>query len=152
MNINGAFPSNHLRAADLNGRSFTLLMGDVKMAELDDGEKPALHFQNAEKPLVLNKTNASTIAAIYGEETQNWFGQKIEIYPTETDYQGKRVACIRVRAPQGQQTQQQAAMTAQAPAAAPGISHQQNAAMAGQMPPPGPLDDEIPFAPIRDLP
>ena len=133
MNIDSAFPSDNLKASDLQGRSFTLTMGDVKMGEIGDDKKPILHFQDAEKPLVLNKTNANTIAEVYGTETNNWFGQKIEIYPSETDYQGKRVPCIRVRRPM-----QQAAPAAQAPM--------------GQTAGNGGLDDEIPFAPLRDLP
>ena len=51
---------------------------------------------------MLNKTNANTIADIFGEETDNWYGHPIEVYPSETDYQGKRVACIRVRAVRAQ--------------------------------------------------
>lgn len=102
MNINGAFPSDYLKAADLNGRPYKMAMGRVTLEKIGDDERPVLHFQGADKGLVLNKTNANTIAAIFGDETDNWYGHPIEVYPSETDYQGKRVACIRVRAVQAQ--------------------------------------------------
>jgi hypothetical protein len=104
MNINGAFPSDFLKASDLNGRPYKMSMGRVTLEKVGDDERPVLHFQAADKGLVLNKTNANTIAAIFGEETDGWFGHPIEVYPSETDYQGKRVACIRVRAVQAQQS------------------------------------------------
>lgn len=115
MNINGAFPSDYLRASDLNGRAFTMNMARVELAKIGDDEKPILYFQGADKGLALNKTNAGTISDLYGDETDNWFGRPIEVFPDQTDFQGKRVACIRVRAPQGQPTQQQNAMASQAP-------------------------------------
>jgi hypothetical protein len=98
--------------------------------KIGDDERPVLHFQGADKGLVLNKTNANTIAAIFGEETDNWFGHPLEVYPSETDYQGKRVACIRVRAVQ-----------AAAPAPAPAPAPVQTTAPAGATP----FDDEIPW-------
>lgn len=128
MNISGAFPSDYLKAADLGGRPYRMAMGRVTLEKIGDDERPVLHFQGADKGLVLNKTNANTIASIYSEETENWFGQPIEVYPSETDYQGKRVACIRVRAVQAPQQglvvgqQQPAPQQPQGYAGNPGLS------------------------------
>lgn len=97
MNINQAFPSDYLKAADLGGRAHKLLMGQLTSEKIGNDQRPVLHFQNAGKGLVLNRTNANTIVSMYGEETDNWFGQSITIFPDQTDYQGRRVDCIRIK-------------------------------------------------------
>ena len=132
MNIGQAFPSDWLKAADLQGQSHAVRMDVVRMEDVGDpkGDKPVLHFQGKSKGLVLNKTNASTIAAAYGDETQSWHGQPLELFPSETDYQGRRVACIRVRVP------------AQAPAQPTPQNDGQPLGPAYDGPPP---DDEIRF-------
>ena len=63
------------------------------------GEDTALvcYFQGAKKGLVLNKTNANTIAELYGPQTENWHGRVITLFPTQVDYQGRQVPAIRVR-------------------------------------------------------
>jgi hypothetical protein len=59
--------------------------------------KPIVFFQGAEKGLVLNKTNANTIAGMYSPETSNWIGKQVTLFPTQVDFQGRQVAAIRVR-------------------------------------------------------
>lgn len=71
---------------------------DVGAAGADE-HKPVLYFVGKTKGLVMNKTNASTIAEAYGDDTDQWVNQPLTIYPTTTDYAGKRVACIRVEVP-----------------------------------------------------
>ncbi len=99
MNIDTAFPSKWLRAVDLRGRDFTLTILRCLEEAVGRGgdELPVLYFHGAEKGLALNKTNANTIADSLGPETDNWIGQKITLYPTKTDFEGKRVDCIRIR-------------------------------------------------------
>jgi len=99
MNINEAFPSQWLSAADLQGREILTTMADVRMEEVGGDPKMVLYFQGAQKGLVLNKTNANNISDVYGPETGAWFGQQIIVYPTTTDFQGRTVACIRVKRP-----------------------------------------------------
>ena len=100
MNIQGAFPSQYLKAADLQGRRVTVTIADVKMEDIGGDHKPVLRFQGKDKGMVLNKTNASLIAEIArSDETDEWSGVKIVLYPTKTDFQGKRVDAIRVDDP-----------------------------------------------------
>lgn len=102
-NINEAFPSDYLRAADLNGRTIKLTIADCVMEEIgrgrDASRKPVLYFKGAKKGLALNKTNSMTIAGAYGPETDDWVGAEIEVFPTMVDYQGKQVDAIRVKIP-----------------------------------------------------
>src|SRR5262245_40173132 len=102
MNINGAFPSTYLKAADLQGRRITVAIAAVKMEDIGSDTKPVLHFQGKDKGLVLNKTNANMISEICGtDETDDWSGKRVVLYPTKTDFQGKRVDAIRVDYPDG---------------------------------------------------
>jgi len=124
MNINGAFPSNYLKAADLQGRRALVTISHLKMEDIGDDHKPVVYFSGKEKGLVLNKTNANMITEIAKtEETDRWSGLAIVLYPTKTDFQGKRVDAIRVDYPA-------------------------NGQMAAPAPPPPPAEvtaDDIPF-------
>ena len=102
MNINEAFPSEFLKAGDLNGKPYTLTMSHVTMDKIGDETKPVVHFSNAKASLVLNKTNAQSIVDMHGPETDDWTGRDIVVVPAMTDFQGKRVACIRIDVPQRQ--------------------------------------------------
>jgi hypothetical protein len=99
VKISAAFPSNYLKAADLNDRNVMVVMDRVEMEDIGGDHKPILYFQGKDKGLVLNKTNSNNISAIYGDDTDEWTGRQIVLYPAMTDFQGKTVPCIRVRAP-----------------------------------------------------
>lgn len=102
MNINQAFPSKFLKAADLNDTALNVTIKGVKMETVaQDGDiKPVVYFDGQSKGLVLNKTNTRKIIGIAGTaETDEWTGKIIQIYPTETEFAGETVECIRVREP-----------------------------------------------------
>ncbi len=107
MNMNDAFPSKYLKAADLKGQRVRVTMEDVNMASFDSGDepKPCVVFRGKKKGLVLNKTNSNTIVDIYGPDTDAWFGKDITIYPTTTEYQGRMADCIRVQVESRQTSQ-----------------------------------------------
>lgn len=96
------FPSKYVRAADLQGRDVTVEIASVAMEELvmaggKKDKKPVMHFAGKDKSLVLNKTNATTIAKTLGNDTDQWVGKSITLYPTKTACGGEQVDCIRVR-------------------------------------------------------
>ncbi len=101
--IDGMFPSRWLTAADLGGadRVVTITELDDPIDVGGDGKeddfRPVLQINEHKKGIVLNRTNADTIKAMYGEDVDTWPGRKITIYPTTTEYKGKTVACIRVK-------------------------------------------------------
>jgi len=101
MNIDSAFPSTYLKAADLGGRRVAVIIRDVLIETIADGEKkPVVYFENKEKGLCLNKTNAHMIVEIVGSaETEEWTGTKIVMFSTKVDFGGKRVDGIRVDYP-----------------------------------------------------
>ena len=103
MKMSSAFPSRYLKAADLDERKVLLRMSHVEMEDVagtgPDSTKPVLYFKGKKKGLVLNVTNARTIASAYGDDTDAWEDRQIELYPTETEFQGKVVPCLRVCIP-----------------------------------------------------
>ena len=98
MRMSSAFPSAYLKAADLNGRRITIQMDRVEMEDIGGDHKPVLYFLGTDKKMVLNKTNASEIIDTYGDETESWRGQTIELYEARVEFQGKKVNAIRVNA------------------------------------------------------
>jgi hypothetical protein len=81
--------------------------------------KFALHFDELEKPLVLNSTNGQIIAAITGsQESDGWAGKKIVLYfDPNVSFGGKLTGGIRCRAPKAGSVVADAKQGAPAPAA-----------------------------------
>jgi hypothetical protein len=101
MNIDEQYGENkYLKAEELDEDMVVTIRG-VKVETLGQGkdaeEKPVVYFKELPKGLALNKTNATTIKTLYGPETDDWKGQKITLWATEVDFQGKMVPAIRVR-------------------------------------------------------
>lgn len=101
---NDRFPSNYLRAADLNGRELVVTIDRVEEAEFEnDGKKkikPVVYFRDeGVKPMVTNKTNFLLIAGICGEDDNAWPGKKICLYPDMVAFKGNVSEAIRVKRP-----------------------------------------------------
>lgn len=99
MNIEEAFPSKYLKAADLKGQRITVKMDRIESDTVGDDNKVILYFQGKEKGLVLNVTNKNMIVDTYGPETEDWTGQPIILYEAMVQYQSKMVPAIRIMAP-----------------------------------------------------
>lgn len=101
MNIQNAFPSKWLKSGDVEEGDLILTIREVVMEDIGSGEqqerKPVLYFEETEKGMVLNKTNADTISRLHTPETDNWIGKKISIFATEVDFAGKQTLALRVR-------------------------------------------------------
>jgi arabinogalactan endo-1,4-beta-galactosidase len=97
MRISAAFPSKYLKAADLQGKQVKVVMSHVETETMGDDNRPVLYFQGKEKGLVLNKTNANSISAVYGDDTDDWRGREIVLIEAMVDFQGKTMAAIRCR-------------------------------------------------------
>lgn len=104
------FDRDYIYAYDLQGKDVPVTISVVKGMKLKGNDqkeqkKPVLWFVEAKdgRGLALCKTNAKIIAALYGNNTDQWIGKRITLYPTTTDAFGKTVECIRVRpqAPRG---------------------------------------------------
>jgi hypothetical protein len=101
MLIDELYPSKFLRCADLGGRPMRVTIAGIKREDVGGEPKVVLSFANGERSLILNKTNARTIAKTLGDETRAWAGKDIVLVPAQIDFKGDIVDAIRVRsAPQ----------------------------------------------------
>ena len=63
-----------------------------------DGEqKWIIYFREAQKGLVLNRTNASTLEFLYGSDSDVWLGKPVVLFTEMTSYMGKPCLGIRMR-------------------------------------------------------
>lgn len=131
MKVSEAFPSKYLRAADLQGKNVAVVINSAEYEQIGDDNKIVVYFQGKEKGLVLNKTNANNIAIVYGDDTDDWRGGDLVLFPAMVDFQGRTVEAVRVRVPPRK-------AAAQSPAAPPQNGGHPNA-------PHNNMDDEIPF-------
>lgn len=123
MNINQLKESKYLKKEDVATPILVTITGGEMKNLAMEGKPPEerflLYFEEVEKPLVLNSTNAQICAAITGsDETDDWVGHKVVLYnDPNISFQGKLTGGIRVRAPKGQA--KPAPKPAPAPAPAP---------------------------------
>jgi hypothetical protein len=128
------FPSKYLKVADLAGKPRDVNIERAPQEELGSGDdkevKTVLYFSDGTtKPLPLNMTNWDAVAAIAGDDTIDWPGHRIELYPSTTTMKGSPVDCIRIRPPRQKQLPQKPKAKAAAMAAAADDD----------------MDDDIPF-------
>ena len=101
MNINSAFPSKYLKAADAD-EPIILTITKVKVETIGQGpkaeQKPVIYFKEVEKGMVCNKTNAKIISGICkSDDTDDWSGKQIKLIATEVEFQGDLIMSLRVR-------------------------------------------------------
>jgi hypothetical protein len=107
MRIDAKSNSKSLRKEDVL-QPFVAIISDVRVQTFEKTsrspreDKDMLHFADPSvKPLGLNVTNKRVLIAAYGDETDNWRGQPVEIYvdPNVTNSRGEIVGGIRLRIP-----------------------------------------------------
>jgi hypothetical protein len=107
MKIVAAGNSKNLRKEDVP-HPFIAIISEVrvqtfeKTARSPREDKDMLHFTDPNvKPLGLNVTNKRVLVTAYGDESDNWRGQPVEIYvdPNVTNSRGEIVGGIRLRIP-----------------------------------------------------
>lgn len=104
------FDSSCFRVWHLSGKDRTFRIERVTRltSELASGGKreikkqPKLELSDSKGqavplPLLLNKTNAKTIAQMYGNNPSAWVGKLVTLFPSTTSVGGSEVDCIRVR-------------------------------------------------------
>jgi hypothetical protein len=97
--VSQVYSSNYLYAADLHGEAKLVEITGVAEVVLNGAKKLAVYFASFDKPLVLNKTNARTIAGLHGDDPNAWLGKKVELYRSKVRFNDELVDCIRIRPP-----------------------------------------------------
>lgn len=102
--ISEMLPSKYLKKEDV-GEGVLVTCGKVvKVNVAVEGADPeykwALHFDEMDKPMILNSTNLQIIGNIHGEDTDGWVGKQIVLYTDHNvSFGGKVIGGIRARAP-----------------------------------------------------
>lgn len=141
VNISEAFPSKYLKSQDLQGEVVRVKVKDVLVEEIGTDRKMVMYFVGKEKGMVLNKTNAVTIGDAYGEDTDAWVGQPVELFSMKVEFNGRMVDGLRVRVPKRVGAQQ-------APARQQydnGFDSENPAPPASRQQQRDPLDQDVPF-------
>lgn len=156
MNIEELFPGKYLKAADLAEGELQMIIASVQREQMQqtNDEKAVIRFHDEDRGFILNKTNMNTIATAYGKFTEAWIGQPLVLFATSTDFQGRQVACVRVRVPSAQPPAaplQAVAPTAPVQPVAPAVAPVQPVATPAPQPVVQPVapeaapQDEVPF-------
>lgn len=102
INMNDAFPSKWLKAADVEDDRI-VTMRNVTMEEVADGErKPVLWLEEFDKGVVLNKTNGTNISQLYGPDSDGWIGRQMTLSTAWVDFNGKSTLSLRLYPPRKQ--------------------------------------------------
>ena len=99
MKLTEVFPSNFIKAEDLQGRDVTVIISNAQIEKLGNDNKLVMYFKGKDKGLVCNKTNAGRISYLYGDDTDDWIGKPIVLTSEFVEFQGKSVKAIRVKPP-----------------------------------------------------
>lgn len=143
MRLNDAFPSNYLKADDLEEADVIVTITGCEIEELgkEKERKPVLTFRGTDKKMVLNKTNWQTIAKVLGtDETDEWIGKRITLFTAQVESFGETVLAIRVRLKAPAQQAQAQSTTTGASSAKAALRVALDGEHGG-----APQDDEIPF-------
>jgi len=93
---------NYIKFEDLRGKEIRVIIGDVKIEDVKDGDKNekklVATFVGKDKGLILNRTNAESIAEIAGtDDYEKWPGTAVILHGDKTTFGGKKVDCLRIR-------------------------------------------------------
>jgi len=105
MKLSDMYPRRYATGEDLQGKAITLTIEKISREKMHpqpnspEVEKWVAYFKEARKGVVLNRTVAYQIAEFLGsEETDDWTGKRITLYPQPMTVAGRKVTAIRARA------------------------------------------------------
>ncbi len=95
-------PGKYWQAFELEGKDLTVTITRIVGEEVEGEEgrkarKPVIYTSELPRPIVLNKTNAKTLIALYGADYRQWVGKRFVMYPTMVKFGREDVEAIRFR-------------------------------------------------------
>jgi hypothetical protein len=104
MKISKMFPKRYATGEDLQGKTITLTIAKIAIEKMHpqpnapEAEKWVIYFMETKKGIILSRTLANQIAEVLGsDETDEWLGKRIMIYPQPMTVAGRKVTAIRTR-------------------------------------------------------
>lgn len=133
MDMKNVFPSPWYSASDFDGVGKNFTIGNVMMQQVAADFKPVMYFNGVEKALVLNPTNNKLLIAMFGAESKEWTGKRINLYSFTAMFGGQPQLRLGVRA-----ADESGRTPTEAPAKTP--DYEQRAMAAREE-----FNDEVPF-------
>ena len=85
-----------LNAANLKTGPATLTVASAAEKLIKGEKKLVLGFKERKEQLICNVTNARTLSERYGDDTDAWVGQSVQLVVVPVSYQGKSMPGIRI--------------------------------------------------------
>jgi hypothetical protein len=105
--IGDLYPSKYFKESDLNV-PLLLTIKEVTIEEVGRGgekdTRPIIHFEESQKLLTVNKTNARRLEKIAkSDDTDNWGGKRIVVFwDQDVEFGGEITGGVRIRAPKSE--------------------------------------------------
>ena len=92
------FPSRFMKADDVDKEQPIYTIADVSAEVIGEDQlnKLVVMFFQTTKNLVLNKTNAFNLQAMYGKNPNDWIGKHVTLYTEFVSFRGKSVEAVRI--------------------------------------------------------
>lgn len=95
------FKGDHISAAEFAGKVPTLTIKDVRLVRMEDEkkgerEKGVVHFHETDRGWVINRTNAESLAHMFGPDTDHWAGKRVTLRAEQVRFGKETVPGIRV--------------------------------------------------------
>jgi hypothetical protein len=90
LSFDELYPGTYLKAGEFQGKAVTLTIKTITREMLSNGsggEEPAVtvSFAETEKQFVMNKTNASSLRAMWGDDSGEWIGKRLTLHPVKDE-------------------------------------------------------------------
>ena len=89
------YGGKYLKAEDID-EDFTSKIVDVTTEAFENGSKAVLSLEGEDRRLVVNKTNAESLRAVFGKNLRDWIGKSIDVRRERAIFAGKSVPALRV--------------------------------------------------------
>lgn len=104
MDMSKTIESKYLKAADLKGGTFRVVIDAVSMEDLAQEGKPpevkaVVRLRDRSKGWVLNRTNTEQLIKYFGPESNDWSGREIELFSVPVSVNGESKEGIRCKLP-----------------------------------------------------
>jgi len=88
-----------MEAADLEGKekTFTIKSSGFEEVGAEKETCGVITFEEFPRGMVVNRTKLKAIRAMHGDETDDWVGKQITLFPSTTPYKGRTVPCMMVK-------------------------------------------------------
>jgi hypothetical protein len=100
VKLSELFPSRFISAETLGDKRPAVTIKRVTLEQVDDDgpQRPVIYFENKDSGLVLNKTNGAVLGDLFGQDTNAWLGQRVQLYVETVQFKGAPTKGVRLRA------------------------------------------------------